>query len=52
VFGLCHLLGFRFAPRIPDLNERRLYALPPLDAWPTLKPLVAGLINVRAIQAH
>jgi TnpA family transposase len=52
VFGLCHLLGFRFAPRIRDLNERRLYALSPLDAWPTLRPLVAGPINVRAVEEH
>lgn len=52
VFGLCHLLGFRFAPRIRDLNERRLYGLSPLDAWPTLRPLVAGPVNVRAIEEH
>lgn len=25
VFGLCYLLGFRFAPRIRDLADRRLY---------------------------
>ena len=25
VFALAHLLGFRFAPRIPNLAERRLY---------------------------
>jgi TnpA family transposase len=25
VFALCHLLGFRFAPRIRDLADRRLY---------------------------
>ncbi len=25
VFGLCHLTGFRFAPRIRDLADRRLY---------------------------
>ena len=25
VFGLCHLLGFRFAPRLRDLEDRRLY---------------------------
>src|SRR3546814_6651044 len=28
VFGLCHLLGFRFAPRIRDLKDRRLYLFP------------------------
>lgn len=52
VFGLCHLLGFRFAPRIRDLNERRLYSLSSLAPWPTLRPLVAGPINVRAIEEH
>ncbi len=50
VFGLCHLLGFRFAPRIRDLNERRLYSLASPVPWPTLRPLVAGPINVRAIE--
>ncbi|WP_242121280.1 Tn3 family transposase [Sphingomonas lacusdianchii] len=52
VFGLCHLLGFRFAPRIRDLNERRLYGMTALDAWPTLRPLVAGPVNVRAIEEN
>lgn len=52
VFGLCHLLGFRFAPRIPDLNERRLFSLTPANTWPTLRPLVAGPINVRAIEEN
>lgn len=52
VFGLCHLLGFRFTPRIRDLNERRLYSLAALPPWPTLRPLVAEAINVRAIDEH
>jgi len=26
VFGLLTLLGFRFAPRLRDLKDRRLYA--------------------------
>jgi TnpA family transposase len=25
VCGLCHLFGFRFAPRIRDIKERKLY---------------------------
>jgi TnpA family transposase len=50
VFGLCHLLGFRFAPRIRDLGERRLYAMSDLTPWPTLRPLVAGPVNIRAIE--
>jgi TnpA family transposase len=52
VFGLCHLLGFRFAPRIRDLGERRLYALGDLAPFPTLRPLVAGPIQVRTIEEH
>jgi TnpA family transposase len=28
VFAMCRLLGFRFAPRIRDLKEKRLYVLP------------------------
>ena len=52
VFGLCHLLGFRFAPRIRDLGERRLYALGDLLPFPTLRPLVAGPVNARAIEEH
>ena len=52
VFGLCHLLGFRFAPRIRDLGERRLYTLGDLGPFPTIRPLVAGPINVRAVEEH
>ena len=29
VFALAYLLGFSFAPRIPNLAERRLYAFGP-----------------------
>ena len=28
VFGLCHVLGFRFAPRLRDIKDRRLYLFP------------------------
>ena len=38
VFGLAHLLGFHFAPRIPNLAERRLYAFEPTSRWPALAP--------------
>ena len=45
-------MGFRFAPRIRDLGERRLYALGDLLPFPTLRLLVAGPINARAIEEH
>ncbi|MGF7176663.1 Tn3 family transposase [Azospirillum doebereinerae] len=52
VFALCHLLGFRFAPRIPNLHDRRLYTFGPAATWPTLEPFIAGRIDEALIQAH
>jgi TnpA family transposase len=52
VFALCTLLGFLFAPRIPDLKHRRLYSLGKPSDYPTLEPLLAGRINVELIRAH
>jgi TnpA family transposase len=39
------LLGFRFAPRIRDLKEKRLYILPGMTVPPELASLVAGAIT-------
>lgn len=52
VFALCSLLGFRFAPRIPDLKDRRLYSFDKPSAYPALEPMIAGRINVALIRAH
>jgi TnpA family transposase len=38
VSGLCHLLGFRFAPRIRDLADRRLYTVKNAKSYPVLVP--------------
>jgi len=50
VFALCHLLGFRFAPRIRDLADKRLYVPDKAAQWPALVPLIGGPINTRIIQ--
>jgi len=50
VFALCHLLGFRFAPRIADLAEKRLYVPGKAADWPALAPLIGGSVNVRLIE--
>src|SRR5436305_217812 len=42
VFALCSLLGFQFAPRIPDPKSRRLYSFGKAAAYPSLEPLIAG----------
>jgi len=52
VFALCSLLGFQFAPRIPDLKHRRLYSFAKPSAHPALEPMIAGRINVALIRAH
>ena len=49
VFGLCHLLGFRFAPRIRDLADRRLYVAAARPNYRALDPLIGGLIDLRVI---
>jgi TnpA family transposase len=52
VFALCHLLGFRFAPRIRDLADKRIYVLEKGSAYPALAGLVGGTLNVRLIATH
>src|ERR1700730_11907608 len=52
VFGLMHLLGFRFAPRIRDLADKRLYIHGDAKQYPTLAGLIGGSVNVKHIRAH
>jgi TnpA family transposase len=52
VFALMHLLGFRFAPRIRDLADKRLYIHGDSRQYPTLAGLIGGSINVKHIRAH
>ncbi|WP_239003302.1 Tn3 family transposase [Rhodovastum atsumiense] len=49
VFGLCHLLGYSFAPRIRDLRERKLYAIEKPNRYPPLEPLIGDPIDTAAI---
>lgn len=52
IFAICHLLGFRFAPRIRDLKDKRLYTIPGMVIPPALEPLVAGQVNLKAISNY
>jgi TnpA family transposase len=49
VFGLCHLLGFRFAPRIRDLADRRLYVANGRTTYAVLAPMIGGAVDFRVI---
>ena len=52
VFALMHLLGFRFAPRIRDLADTKLY-IPRKDArYDTLKPMIGAPLNLKRIRFH
>jgi TnpA family transposase len=50
VFALCHFLGFRFAPRIRDLADKRLYVPGKSGQWPALEPLIGGPLNLKLIE--
>ena len=52
VFGLMQLLGFRFAPRIRDLGDTKLYIDGSAADYPALAPLIGGKLNIRQIQTH
>lgn len=52
VFAMCHLLGFRFAPRIRDLGDKRLYSIEKTTEYPGLAPLLGGTVNVKQIEQH
>jgi TnpA family transposase len=49
VFGLCHLLGFRFAPRIRDLDDRRLYVAAGHAVYAALDPMIGGILDFRGV---
>jgi len=52
VFALMHLLGFRFAPRIRDLSETKLYLPNSKVKYRALSPMTGGTINLKAIRTH
>lgn len=51
-FALMYLLGFRFAPRIRDLADKRLYIHGDPKQYPTLAGLIGGSVNVEHILTH
>jgi TnpA family transposase len=47
-----HLLGFRFAPRIRDLGDTKLYIPQGETAYDALKPMIGGTLNIKHVRAH
>jgi TnpA family transposase len=52
VFALMHLLDYRFAPRIGDLSDRRLYVPNSPKSYPALSGLIGGALNQKLIRSH
>src|SRR5689334_5899819 len=52
VFALCHLLGFRFAPRIRDLADKRLATIERPSRYPALQGLIGTKLGTKQIRAH
>ncbi len=49
IFGLTHLLGFRFAPRLRDLASSKLYTIGPSRNFTNIESLIRGQINMKLI---
>ncbi|WP_283717269.1 Tn3 family transposase [Clostridium perfringens] len=50
VFALTYLLGFRFAPRIRDLSDVKLFTLNKCDKFSNLDGILKGKINEKIIK--
>ncbi len=50
LFAICRPFGFRYAPRVRNLKEKRLYSIPGVAVPSELAPLVAGSINMKVIE--
>jgi ABC-type antimicrobial peptide transport system permease subunit len=50
IFGITHLLGIRFAPRIKDLPDQRLWRLPDSAPYQHIEAAVSDKLNVNLIR--
>lgn len=52
IFGLTHLLGFKFAPRIRDLSDSKLFTIDKANEDPKLEAILRGQINTKVIEEN
>ncbi|MBG9802291.1 hypothetical protein ABD72_08955 [Brevibacillus laterosporus] len=52
IFGLTHLLGFKFAPRIRDLSDSKLFTIDKASKYPKLEAILRGQINTKVIKEN
>jgi TnpA family transposase len=52
VFALMYLLGFKFAPRIRDLNDKRIYLPDKTKQYPGVSSIIGGYLNLDLIERN
>lgn len=52
VFAMCHLQGFRFAPRIRDLASKKIYITGDPADYPSLASLIGGTVQEKVIREN
>lgn len=52
IFGLSHLLGFSFAPRIRDIADLKLYSFNKPSNYQKIEKLIQGKINLKIIKEN
>lgn len=52
IFGLTHLLGFKFAPRLRDLSDSKLYVIGKPSDFPKFENFLRGQIDMKVIREN
>uniref|UniRef100_UPI00402A7CE3 Tn3 family transposase n=1 Tax=Bacillus sp. DX2.2 TaxID=3073452 RepID=UPI00402A7CE3 len=52
VFGMCHMLGFRFSPRIKTIGNHKLYTLSAPTIYDHVNFMIGGTIQVKKIREN
>ncbi|MEH6979408.1 Tn3 family transposase, partial [Bacillus pseudomycoides] len=52
VFAMCHMLGFRFAPRIKTFSKNKIYTFGKPVNQPHLEFMIGGTIHTKKIREN
>lgn len=52
VFGLSHLLRCRFAPRLRDISDAKLYTISSPNDFPNIKGILRSKINTKVTKEN
>ncbi|AAM26099.1 MULTISPECIES: Tn3 family transposase [Bacillus] len=52
IFGMCHMLGFRFSPRIKTIDNHKIYTLSVPTIYDHINFMVGGTIQVKKIREN